>query len=110
MSAGSGGRDEQWLGLKLDCIDENGLPALDGYLKQRLCACTRAGRGNIAHLARVKPPVTRRKELIPQEFQFESSHAITRPSDRSNSTLISACIFAKELIDYSNDSTNRLLP
>jgi len=33
MSAGSGGRDEQWLGLKLDCIDENGLPALDGYLK-----------------------------------------------------------------------------
>lgn len=39
MSAGSGGKDEQWLGLKLDCIDENGLPALDGYLRITTIVC-----------------------------------------------------------------------
>ena len=32
MSAGSGGRAVQWLGLKLGCNEEKGLPAPDGYL------------------------------------------------------------------------------
>lgn len=34
MSAGSGGKAVQWLGLKLGCNDGNGLPAPDGYLER----------------------------------------------------------------------------
>ncbi|TGZ48889.1 hypothetical protein DBV15_08298 [Temnothorax longispinosus] len=99
ISAGSGGRDEQWLGLKLDCIDENGLPALDGYLRQRLLSTRCQGTTALKRADISDPPPER--SVIPLGAHDGHHHHHNRT--------ISSCLSAADAKETSPALTPRLV-